>query len=480
MKNISHDFFLGIDQGTQSSRAIVFNHKGEVIAKAQAAVSIRNIPKIKVEQDGVEILHSITSCLQNIFKEINPERIKSAGLATQRSSIIAWDRHTGNPVSPILSWRDRRAMDFIQSLQTYKNLIQKKTGLRLTAYYGASKMRWLLNNNSAVKNALNKQTLHIGPLASYLIFSLCRNKPYLVDHANALRTQLLNLETLDWDDELFNIFELPQNILPQVVPTRFDYGALNKTDIPLRSVNGDQTAAMYSLGKTQKDEVLVNLGTGGFVLYPTAINSIIPDGLLGGISDSKNNQCERLIEGTINGCGSALNWYREKISQKDFFDIDKCLQNFKGKIIFANGINGLGSPYWKELTPNFIALADFKTIPHPPESQAVAAIIESIIFLVQININQIKKAGNIKSIRLTGGLANSKAVCQLLADLSGLTVMRPDMTEATARGSAWLASELDEPWPAGSETRYYTPMPNPLLQSRFQQFYEFLTNSLQE
>lgn len=480
MKKDSHKFFLGIDQGTQSSRAIVFDNDGKIVSKAQTAVSIRNTSPIEIEQDGVEILNSITSCLQKVFNEINPDNINTTGLATQRSSVIAWDNHTGNPLSPVLSWRDRRATDFIKSLQPYKNLIQKKTGLRLTAYYGASKIRWLLNNNNAVKNAHDKQILNIGPLASYLIFSLCKMNPYLVDHANALRTQLLNLEALDWDNELLNIFELPQRILPQTVPTRFYYGELDKTNIPLYSVNGDQTAAMYSLGEMRKNEALVNLGTGGFVLYPVEANTIIPDGMLGGISASKNNTCERLVEGTINGCGSALNWYREKISKKDFFNINECVQNFKGEIIFTNGINGLGSPYWKDVTPSFINLKEHKTIPDPPLYQAVSAIIESIVFLVQININQINKTSNIKSIRLTGGLANNKAVCQLLADLSGLEVMRPDITEATARGSAWLASGLREPWSAGSKTQYYAPKPNLLLQSRFQQFHQFLTDSLRE
>lgn len=480
MRKFSHAFFLGIDQGTQSSRAIVFDCNGKIITKAQTTVSIKNLSPIKVEQNGIEILHSITSCLQQIFNEINPDNIKAAGLATQRSSVIAWNNRTGNALSPLLSWRDRRTTDFIKSLRPYEKLIQGKTGLRLTAYYGASKIRWLLRNNNAVKDALDKQTLHIGPLASYLIFSLCKKNPYLVDHANALRTQLLNLETLNWDDELFNIFELPRRILPRTVPTHFYYGDLDKTNIPLRSVNGDQTTVMYSLGETKNNEALVNLGTGGFVLYPVEANTKTPDGMLGGISASTSNQGTQLIEGTINGCGSALNWYREKINENNFFNIDDFLQHFKGEIIFTNGINGLGSPFWKELTPNFINLKDLKIIADPPTPQAVAAIVESIIFLVQININQIKKAGDIKSIRLSGGLANSKSVCQLLTDLSGLKVMRPDITEATARGSAWLASELEEPWPAGSKTQHYTPKPNQLLQSRFQQFHEFLTNSLRK
>lgn len=484
MKNISHGLFMGIDQGTQSSRAIVFDHNGQVIAKAQTAISIKNISAVEVEQDGVEVMHSITSCLSKIFSQINPGSIKAAGLATQRSSVIAWNNDTGEPLSPILSWRDRRAADFVNALRPHEKLIQNKTGLRLTAYYGASKIRWLLRNNHAVKNALDQQKLNIGPLASFLVFSLCENNPYLLDHANALRTQLLNLRTLDWDDELFKLFEIPSRLLPKPAPTNFYYEDLLNTAIPLMSVNGDQTAAMYSLGQMEKGKILVNLGTGGFVLCPVDTNTSIPDGMLGGLSMSIDKTHIKIIEGTVNGCGSALNWYREIIGEKNQFNIDACIRSFKGEIIFLNGINGLGSPYWKEMQPAFLtASVHNNTITNPEPSQAISAIVESILFLIQININQIKKVIDIKSIRLTGGLANNKTVCQLLANLSGIKVTRPDITEATARGAAWLASGFKNPWPAGPKTQHYIPESDETLQSRFHHFCNNLnqkTNSSRE
>ena len=477
MTKDSHSFVLGIDQGTQSSRAIIFDYNGEVISTAQTAVSISNISAVEIEQDGVEILRSITSCLQELFRVVNPDRIKAAGLATQRSSIIAWDRHTAEPLSPILSWRDRRATDFVQSLRSYEKIIQDKTGLRLTPYYGASKIRWLLRNNAAVQNALKEERLNAGPLASYLIFSLCVKNPYLIDQANALRTQLFNLQTLDWDSELFELFEIPFGLLPKPVPTNYYYGDLHNTAIPLMAVNGDQTAAMYSLGSMGKGEVLVNLGTGGFVLCPVDADTATPYGMLGGLSASNNKTHTKLIEGTVNGCGSALNWYRETLGKTDQFDIDNCLQNFKGEIVFSNGISGLGSPYWKNIQPDFFSARDLEKIENPNPSQAVAAIIESILFLVQININQIKKVIDIKSVRVSGGLANNQSICQLLAELSMLEVIRPDITEATARGAAWLAGGLDAPWPCGPKSRYYTPKNNKSLQARFNQFQKNLTSN---
>ena len=479
MTKNSNAFFLGIDQGTQSSRAIIFDHTGEIVSAAQAEVSISKISPVEIEQNGVEILCSITSCLLKLFRDVNPERIKAAGLATQRSSIIAWESYNEAPLSPILSWRDRRATDFVDSLRSYEKLIQGKTGLRLSPYYGASKIRWLLRNNAAVQNALKEKNLNVGPLASYLIFSLCGNHPYLVDHANALRTQLLNLQILDWDKELFELFELPFGLLPKPVPTNFYYGELNNTAIPLKSVNGDQTAAMYSLGQMGKGEVLVNLGTGGFVLCPVDENTETPYGMLGGLSASNNRTSTKLLEGTVNGCGSALNWYREILGNRDQFDIDNCLRHFKGEIVFSNGIGGLGSPYWKNIQPEFFRTKDLQKIDNPDPSQAVAAIIESILFLVQINTNQISKVIDIKAIRLSGGLANNQRICQLLADLSTLEVTCPDITEATARGAAWLASGFEEPWTTGQKTQYYTPAKNNSLQARFDQFRKvYLSRSL--
>jgi len=377
-------FHLGIDQGTQSSRAIIFDQDGSIITQAQIKVGIQILPNNFVEQDGNEILQSVEDCLSSLFKEIDPENICSAGLATQRSSVIAWDKTTGTAVSPLISWRDRRATEFIATLEKQENEIQKISGLRLTPYYGASKIRWLLRHHTQTQQLAEQQRLAIGPLASFLIYRLCRNQPYLIDHANALRLQLLNNDKLAWDDQLCQWFEIPAKLLPQTVATNYGFGELCQTNIRLNAVNGDQTAAMYSLGQMQAGECLVNLGTGGFVLCPVEQQTQIPHGLLGGLSMSQENQVHRLIEGTINGCGAALNWYKKFIHFEGEFDLDHCINVFQGKLIFQNGVNGLGSPLWQDVPNQFLDAGTLSQIDNPEQDQAVAAIVESILFLVRL------------------------------------------------------------------------------------------------
>jgi len=467
-------FYLGIDQGTQSSRAIVFDQHGDIVSRAHVKVGIQTLPNQFVEQDGNEILQSIETCLASVFREIKPEAVHSAGLATQRSSVIAWDKQTGEVFCKLISWRDRRAADFVATLHSHEAEIEAKSGLKLTPYYGASKLRWLLQNNQKIQLALKNDRLHLGPLATYLINRICQSQPYLVDHANALRMQLLNRSSLTWDSELCDWFEVPAKQLPEPVDTNYHYGNLRHTDIPLNAVNGDQTAAMYSQGNIQPGEVLVNLGTGGFVLSPVDQEAEIPDGLLGGLSMSHGHDVTRLIEGTINGCGSALNWFKKTVKYAGQFDLDHCINSSRGELLFMNGINGLGSPIWKDIDNQFIHTESLVQVENPALDQAVAAIIESILFLVRLNITRMNSVVVVRSIRLSGGLSNSQCLCQHLADLCGLEVSRPDITEATARGVAWLAGSRTHGWPTGAATMTFSPRREIKLEDRYQSFIRVL------
>lgn len=461
-------FYLGIDQGTQSSRAIVFDQTGRIIAKAQVKICLETRPNDYVEQQGDEILQSIQSCLESISKKVNPEFIKTAGLATQRSSVIAWNRITGETAGPLISWRDRRATDFITSLKPQEDKIQAKSGLRLTPYYGGSKIRWLLQNNTQVQQLLERKQLLIGPLASYLVNRLCENHPYQIDHANALRMQLLNQHSLKWDEDLCDWFEVATGLLPTPVFTNQFFGNLKNLKTPLSAVNGDQTAAMYSQGTMLPDECIVNLGTGGFVLCPVRDDAAIPAGMLGGVSMSNENTKSRLIEGTVNGCGAALNWYKNTNNYQGQFDLDNCLKNFSGDLLFMNGVNGLGSPLWRSIDNQFLHASTLDPADSPERNEAVAAIVESILFLIRLNIETMQSVVQPESIRLSGGLANSEMLCQRLADLCEIKVRRPQQTEATARGIAWLSSGMTKHWP--TTDLVLTPEIDNILQSRYLNF----------
>ncbi len=447
------EFYLGIDQGTQSSRAIVFNQQGEIEASAQVAVSLLRDGN-RCEQDGSEILDSIRSVITSVIEQIGDDpagdsSIKAAGLATQRSSVIAWDAETGRPLSPLLSWSDLRGEELIASIREQESLIRSRTGLPLTAYYGGSKIRWLLTHNEAVRRARRQQRLRIGPLASFLLFNLLKGAPYVVDHANALRTQLLNLLQLQWDAELLGLYSVPQELLPEVRPTHADYGCLKLGNIPLLAVNGDQSAAMQATTPDGENGALVNVGSGAFILQPTGKRLLRSGNLLTGLLRSSNENTEYLLEGTVNGAGSALQWLEQKMPTGEGVDLDRALDKPFSDALFINGIGGLGSPFWKPLDSGFWSISrkcminDLNTI----DDNLQGLVAESVLFLIQANIDAMQKLGReLYQLTITGGAARSDGFCQRLADLSGMEVVRPQVVEATARGVASEAAGATSQW----------------------------------
>jgi glycerol kinase len=435
--------YLGIDQGTQSSRAILFNKQGEIVSSAQKAVSLLHDGD-RCEQDGNEILDSIRTVIISVIEQIGDDPsgdsgIKAAGLATQRSSVIAWDWKTGEPLTPLLSWSDRRGEAFVASIREQESIIRSRTGLPLTAYYGGSKIRWLLTQSKAVRQARRQRRLRIGPLASFLLFNLLREAPYVVDHANALRTQLFNLHHLQWDTELLDLYSVPQHLLPEAMLTYADYGRMKLANIPLLAVNGDQTAALLATHPVGENGALINVGSGAFILQPTGSRLLSSGNLLAGLLRSSSEHTEYLLEGTVNGAGAALQWLEQMMPAGEGVDLEHALDKPFSDTIFINGIGGLGSPFWKSLNSGFWSISkeciitDLQTI----DDNLQGLVAESILFLIQANIDAMLELGReLHQLTITGGIAHSDGFCQRLADLSGLQVVRPQIVEATARGIA--------------------------------------------
>jgi glycerol kinase len=252
---------LAIDQGTHSTRAIVFDSQGRVASSARQSIGLQRHSRAVIEQSATEILQSMQSVVASVLEDpaINAEQITSAGMATQRSSVVAWHRNTGLPLSPVLSWQDRRAADQLRHLSDKSQTIQQLTGLPLSPHYGASKLQWLLENNTKVAAALKDNTLVMGPLASFLLHHLTDYNHEAVDDANASRTLLWNLGKRNWDNALLDIFNIPLQVLPQCKPICSDYGSLNNFTIPVKAVNGDQTAALYEQGLPSNNTITVNI-----------------------------------------------------------------------------------------------------------------------------------------------------------------------------------------------------------------------------
>ena len=441
---------LAIDQGTHLSRALLFDPSGEVIAQFSEPVEIFHRSSVEVEQDPDEIIDSIHSIVSQSlqFAAQHQKRISHIGLATQRSSIVAWHKTTGKALSPVLSWQDRRAADWLMSFAAHQTTIIERTGLRLSPHYGVSKLNWLRKNIPAVIAAEAQQQLAFGPLASFILFHLLEGNPLVVDHANAARTLLWNITSCDWDDVLLKLFEIPRPYLPQCYPIRHCYGYLKNHSIPITAVNGDQTAALCAAAEVNQEGVWINMGTGAFILKSTGCQLIRHRKLLSGIADSDAQEKRYVLEGTVNNAGSAIDWLSEQVSIPHLYQkLDVALRSITDPPLFMNTISGLGSPWWgKGPAPQFHDL-DGKPLTNLPADHRLVAVVESILFLIQANLDCMAETHlPIKGITISGGLAQSDALCQKLADLSGLTVQRPALVEATAQGIAWLAAGKPLGW----------------------------------
>ena len=457
------NYILSLDVGTLSVRAALYDASGNLETMVSKPIHLNRLSETEVEQNPIEMRDALFVVMNEVLAVASAENktIIAAGLTTQRSSIVAWNRKTGEPLSPILSWQDRRAAAYLKLLASKGAKIKKKSGLFLTPYYGASKLRWLLDNCPPL---LEEPDLIFGPLAAFIVHSIVESHPCIVDHVNASRTQLMDLEARDWSPALLQNFKLPSKLLPRCQPTQSYYGTLTGTEIPLTAVNGDQNAAIHGSGKVDEGTLIVNIGTGAFVLLSTGNRPIHHPRLLASIANSNENSATYLLEGTVNSAGAALNWASEQWNVSNLSEqLAGWLSEVENPPIFINTIGGLGSPHWTT-GPATRFIGDGTL------AEKAVAIAESIIFLIQINFEAMRNTGQvIKRIRISGGLAALDNLCQLLADISKRAVVRSAETQSTARGIAWLASNQSESWENQTED-FFLPKSNRPLQARYRKF----------
>jgi glycerol kinase len=466
------DQVLAIDQGTHSTRAILFDDAGQIICNAQQAIGLKRLNHSAVEQSPDEILQSMQAVISRILEDPATRRgdIRCAGLATQRSSVLAWARDTGKPLSPVLSWQDRRTAAALDALGEHAATIRRLTGLRLSPHYGAGKMHWLMKNNPAVAAANHDRTLTLGPLASFLLRHLTATGTDLVDDANASRTLLWNLARRDWDNTLLDYFAIPAGVLPVCRPIRSAYGNIANEAIAVTAVNGDQTSALYSQGTPARDTLYINIGTGAFALLPVNDPDRRPETLLAGISDSEDSTCDYYVEGTVNSAAAALKWATARYALENVeSSLSAWLDRITAPTLFINTLGGLGSPWWKD-GPAAYFLDENVT-----GDEAMVAVVESILFLLQANLEHMVPLNpSLRRIQISGGLANLDAVCQRLANLTGLVVHRPVQLEATARGIAWLAAGCPDSWRPGGRGATFIPADDAALRARCAKFLEII------
>lgn len=457
-----------LDQGTHSTRAIIYNRSGESIFKSQQEVDLYYRDSSHIEQDGQQILSSCQSVLADAHKYSVDHQLEDVAVAltTQRSTVLAWDTDTGEAITPALSWLDTRAQDELEKFSIKESAVKQKTGLPLSAHYGASKLEWLMRHDQAVQDAKQQNRLMFGPLASYLVFNLVEKNPCYVDYSNAHRTLLWNLQTRDWDNDLLNAFSIDSLHLPKPVPSSFEYGNLKQFDYPLVLMNGDQNSAVYGYGKLADKTTFINMGTGAFVLANSKQRPVLNTNLLASITYSSKGLQEYALEGTVNGAGAAMTWAEaewgieelESVAWKDVEEVP----------IFLNSIGGLGSPFWhSEIRSRF--LDKDKNHNNYSDQQCMAALMESIAFLLTINVEEMQKNGiNTEELLVAGGMSKDQHLCQCLANLIAAPVVVSGFKEATSRGAAWLAMQSPD-WGILESQRFH-PMTDSSLLSRYHQF----------
>lgn len=467
----SDNTFLIVDQGGHASRAVIMDGSGAVLARAERPLGTSRPRDGYVEHDPEELVLTVSRCLTEVIEknEVETRSLLCAGMATQRSSIVCWDNCTGEALSPVISWQDTRSRDRIVELGSRSEWVHDKTGLFLSAHYGASKFQWCLENIPCVREARESGRLCMGPMSSFIVWRLTVERRFSADPVSASRTLLWNIFKRNWDQDLLELFEVPEEALPACVPTVHTYGELKTENayLPLTLVTGDQSAALFAHGRLRSDTAYVNIGTGAFVSRSTGGKPIFQERLLTSIVHEQESVSQNVLEGTINGAGSALAWVRDALAVKDLEDrLPGWLKEAKDPPLFLNGISGLGAPYWD---PDFESGFVGKGRP----SDMVVAVLESIIFLIHTNLLEMQHSLSLPgNIQVTGGLSTLDGLCQLLADLTRISVHRPAQTEATVRGTCYLLAGQPAQWPEVEPGVWFEPESNQPLASRYERWVE--------
>ncbi len=462
---IDGNLILAIDQGGSSTRAMVFDGVGQSLATAQRPVATRRDAE-RVEHDAEEVVSSVEEAVAEVLAR--HDNVAVAGLATQRSSIVCWDRDSGEALSPVLSWQDRRAAQSLRELAPDTATLSAITGLVPSPHYGASKLRWCIDHLQSVQRALREGRLAAGPLAAFLLHRLVAPSKPLVDPVNASRTLLWDVRTRNWSQPLLDAFGIPQAILPQCVPNRYRFGTIAGTTVPLAVCTGDQAAAVFASGALDTSRVVVNIGTGAFALAPV---EALPEQsrLLRSVAWDDGERTVAVLEGTVNGAASAIASVQPQAGVDEVRQAAAHIGNKEQSLLFLNGVSGLGSPYWRDRFPSrFTGDGD--------AGQRLTAVLESILFLLQVNLELVPDLAR-REITVSGGLARNDGLCRGLAALAGVRVRRSDQAEATARGLAALTAGLPPAW-QNEPGSVFRAVANRALSARYQRWREAMDEAL--
>ena len=467
-------YIIALDQGTTSSRAIVFDKNQNILGVSQKEINQIYPKEGWVEHNPMEIWASQYGVLQEVMAKINinPKDIAAIGITNQRETTIVWDKTTGEPIYNAIVWQCRRTSKMIDQLKDsgIDKYVQKKTGLIPDAYFSATKIKWILDNVEGAREKADKGELLFGTVDTWLTWKMTEGEVHVTDYTNASRTMLYNIRELKWDEELLRIFNIPLSMLPQVKSSSEVYGytSLKEWRVPIAGIAGDQQAALFGQTAFNKGEAKNTYGTGCFLLMNTGEELVeSKEGLLTTIAIGIENKVQYALEGSVFVGGAVIQWLRDELklisdaSDSEYF-ASKVKDN--GGVYLVPAFVGLGAPYWDMYARGTI----FGLTRGTNKNHIIRAALESIAYQSKEVMETMEKESNIKikTLKVDGGASKNKLLMQFQSDIMNVEVSRPIITETTALGAAYLAglavgfwkdrNELSKGW--YESERYYPNM----------------------
>jgi len=433
-------YFGSIDQGTTSTRFIVFNEEGRVVAQHQQEFKQYLPNEVSVEHDPLEIWDSVMNCIEQVDKEFSINELDSIGITNQRETTVAWRKSTGEPLHHALVWQDTRTQDICDELKQMNNLKDEfnKTGLPIATYFSLSKILWLLRNVDEVQNARLDDDLCFGTIDSWLIFKLTGE--HLTDVTNASRTLLMDLKTLDWLENVIDLLDIPYNSLPAIKPSLYLFGTNEEIlkNVPITAVLGDQQASLFGQNCISSGDVKNTYGTGCFALTNTGSEIVHSNnGLLSTVAYQIDGQTPQYaLEGSVSIAGAAVQWLRDNLNIiKSSSDVESLAMGVKdnGDVYFVPAFSGLFSPHWDETARGvLVGLTRFSN-----KSHIARAVLESVAYQSYELLESMEKdiGTTFDSVNVDGGMVENNLLMQFQSDIFNKKVISQEINEITALGA---------------------------------------------
>ncbi|MFT6881510.1 MAG: glycerol kinase [Marinoscillum sp.] len=446
-------YILALDQGTTSSRAILFDSKGHIVGTSQKEFTQYFPNSGWVEHDPEEIWATQSEVMRNVLNEnaLNPTDIMAIGITNQRETTVVWDRATGEAVYNAIVWQDKRTADYCEELkkQGLEDKIKSKTGLVVDAYFSGTKVKWILDNVEGARDMAEKGELCFGTIDSWLVYKLTKGEKHVTDYTNASRTQLYNIVENKWDDELLSIFNIPKSMLPEAHPSSYHFGDcdIKGVQLPIMGIAGDQQAALFGQACFEPGTAKNTYGTGCFMLLNTGEKcQFSKNGLLTTIACSTSDKLHYALEGSIFIAGAAIQWLRDglrlidRAADSEYF----AKQVSTDDVFLVPAFAGLGAPYWDQYSRGAI----FGLTRDTGKNHIVKAAIESIAYQTRDVMQAMQQDSGIElaSLNVDGGATSNDYLMQFQADILGVEVDRPEIVESTALGAAYLAGLTSGLW----------------------------------